>query len=644
MTTQFKNIGIIFALFAFTFCSAQQRKTKKAREDYQSYAFQEAIGKYEAMVKDGYADKEIYSNLGNANYYNANYEEAAKWYKKLFELTDEVDSGHFFRYAQSLKSLGDYKTSDTMMEKYAKVSSNENRVTKFQDNVDYLKGIEEQSGRYTIKLLAINSKVSDFAPSMYRDQLVFSSARDTGTTALRIDEWNNQPFLDLYVANKNDVESFDTVEKLSKELNANTHESSTAFTKDGNTLYFTRNNSETGRRFSQDEKGVSRLKIYKAEYLDGVWKNIVELPFNSEDYSTAHPALSADEKKLYFSSDRPDTFGESDIYEVVIYEDGSYGEPKNLGPRINTEGRETFPFVTEEGILYFSSDGHPGLGGLDIFATQLSTNGSGAVLNLGRPVNSDEDDLSFVQNSVDRQGFFASNRPGGMGSDDIYSFVENKPLSFKCKKQLQGVTKNKEDGTVLTNAKIKLINANGIEVTSTVSDANGGFTLPIDCLQKLKVVKSEKEDYEGDIFEINSTFNFDANTVVLELQPLQTVKKRKELVIAPIYFDFNKSAVRLDAQLNIEKIIDYLRKYPKAKLRIESHTDSRASKTFNQQLSVRRAQETKAYLVSKGIATDRIIAKGFGESNLVNDCDDRAVCSKQAHQLNRRSEFTIVDE
>ena len=643
-TTQFTYICLISTLFTFVFSTAQTGKAKKAKEDYQAYAFQEAIGKYEAMAEAGYTDKEIYCNLGNANYYNANYEEAAKWYANLLELTEEVDAGYLYRYAQSLKSLGEYTASDNIMEKYAAVSSNENRVAKFQDNKDYLKAIEEQSGRYTVKLMAINSTVSDFAPSMYGDQLVFSSARDTGIAALKIHEWNNQHFLDLYVTQKTEGENFSQVTELSKVLNANTHESSTAFSKDGKTLYFTRNNSETGKRFARDEKGVSRLKIFKADFVDGTWKNITELPFNSDDYSTAHPALSADEKKLYFASNRPGTFGESDIYEVEIQSDGSYGEPKNLGPEINTEGRETFPFISEAGILYFSSDGHPGLGGLDVFATQPNSTEKTVVVNLGRPVNSDEDDFSFIQNSTSSQGYFASNRPGGVGSDDIYSFVENEPLRFRCDKMLQGLAKNKADGSILPNTQVQLVAANGEEVASTVSDANGEFSLAVNCLQKLTRVNGDKQDFESDVFEMNSDFSFDNETVVLELMPLRVDAVREELVIEPIYFDFDESFIRLDAQLDIKKVITYLNKYPNTKLVIESHTDSRATKLYNQQLSEKRAQETKAYLVTKGIAENRMIAKGFGESKLVNDCGDGVACSKAAHQLNRRSEFKIIEE
>ncbi|GGG51921.1 cell envelope biogenesis protein OmpA [Croceivirga lutea] len=643
-TIQLKYTCITLALLTFSYSSAQKRKVKKARDDYQAYAYQEAIGKYEAMAKDGYTDKEIYSNLGNANYYNANYEEAAKWYKELLEVTEEVDSGYFYRYAQSLKSLGEYEASDKMMEQFAKTSSKENRVAKFQDNKDYLKAIEAQSGRYTIKLLEINSKVSDFAPSMYGEQLVFSSARDTGIAALKVHEWNNQSFLDLYTASKNGGERFGSVEELSKILNANTHESSTAFSKDGKTIYFTRNNSETGRRFARDGKGVSRLKIFRAELVNGAWKNIVELPFNSDNYSTAHPTLSGDEKKLFFASNRPGTFGESDIYEVDINEDGSYSEPKNLGPTINTEGRETFPFISEEGILYFSSDGHPGLGGLDVFATPLNTVNNQSVVNLGRPVNSDEDDFSFVQNSATHQGYFASNRPGGVGSDDIYSFVENEPLRFRCDKMLQGITKNKADGSVLANTQVKLFATNGEEVASTVSDANGQFSLAVNCLQTLTMVNGDKQNYESDAFEMNSDFSFDSNTVVLELMPLRIDAVREELVIEPIYFDFDESFIRLDAQLDIKKVITYLNKYPNTKLVIESHTDSRATTQYNQKLSEKRAKETKAYLVTKGIAENRMIAKGFGESKLVNDCSDGVACSKAAHQLNRRSEFKIIEE
>ncbi|SHK86064.1 WD40-like Beta Propeller Repeat, partial [Maribacter aquivivus] len=404
-----KKTGYIFCGLAVMamMVSAQDKKVRKADTKFTNYAYASAIQSYEQLVKDGYTEEEVYKNLGNANYLNANYEEASSWYGKLFSLKGaDIDPEYMYRYAQTLKSLENYTESDTWMNKFKSTKTMDQRAIAFGENQDYLEQIEERSGRYELKNIGLNSKVSDFAPSFYEDGLVFSTARDSGLLSKNIHKWNNGSFLNLYKAAQDNQGNFTNVDKLSKKLNKKTHESSTAFTKDGNTMYFTRNNSDDGK-FERDEDGVSRLKIYKATKENGEWNNIEELPFNGDSYSVAHPTLNNDETKLYFASDMPGTKGESDIYVVDINKDGTFSTPLNLGERINTEARETFPFVTESDKLYFSSDGHPGLGGLDVFATDLK-NERGEIYNVGRPLNGEEDDFSYIINEETKKGFFAS--------------------------------------------------------------------------------------------------------------------------------------------------------------------------------------------------------------------------------------------
>lgn len=409
-------------LLILTIGHAQQH-VKRADLKYNDLAYIEAIDSYERLLKMGYTNKEIYLKLGNANYYNAHYKEAKDWYEKLLTVQgmDTVNE-YVYRYAQTLKSTGNYEEADQWMDKLARQYSNDLRFKKFKERNDYLSRIRRSSGMYGITSLPINSSKSEFAPSLYGNRLIFSSAKDKHQLTKISHNWNNQPFLDLYEAQfLNDSVMTGEVKKFGKNLNKKTHESSTAFTKDGKTIYFTRNNSKNGK-FQRDKSGLSRLKIFKATLVDGKWDNVQELPFNGDSYSVANPALSPDEKLLFFSSDMPGSYGGSDIYKVDILEDGTYGKPQNLGPDINTEARETFPFITMTNELYFSSDGHPGLGGLDVFMSPLSGQHKGEVTNLGEPINSTQDDFSLTFDDTGQKGYFASNRDGGLGYDDIYAF------------------------------------------------------------------------------------------------------------------------------------------------------------------------------------------------------------------------------
>ncbi len=646
--TKLRYIPALLIILSIVSGNAQKNeKAKRAKIDYEAFAYQDAIGTYEDMVEAGYNSQEIFQNLGNANYLNANYEEAAKWYGQLFTMDSvQIEANYYFRYAQSLKSLKQYEKSHEWMEQFIKRSKVDGRASKFTNNRNYLEDIKKRSGRYEISLADINSKSSDFAPSFFGNQLVFSSARDTGIATRRIHEWNDTPFLNLFSGTMDENGNANNPKRFSKTLNAKTHESSTVFTKDGKTIYFTRNNSDNGRRFSRDKKGVSRLKIFRADLVEGEWKNIIALPFNGDDYSTAHPTLDRDEKRLFFASDRPGTFGASDIWVVELFDDGNFGEPVNLGPEINTEGRETFPFITDNDILYFASDGHPGLGGLDVFASEILPNRPKEVLNLGEPVNSDEDDFSFIIDTESKKGYFASNRPNGLGSDDIYSFQETEPLVFKCISNISGIVKNSDDGSILANTSVEIFGTNGNVITSTKSNEKGQFSAAFECDGTDYTIVGTKRGFDDGKTQFNLKTSKEINNLELLLKPEEKQAKEgtdltKLLELRPIYFDLDKSAIRPDAIVELEKVRDYMRQFPKSKITIKSHTDSRGDDSYNLSLSKRRAKATLNYLVNKGISSSRLKAKGYGEKQLLNRCTNGIDCTNEEHDINRRSEFII---
>jgi outer membrane protein OmpA-like peptidoglycan-associated protein len=341
----------------------------------------------------------------------------------------------------------------------------------------------------------------------------------------------------------------------------------------------------------------------------------------------------------------PDSMGQSDLFKVKINEDGSYSIPENLGKTINTEGKETFPFITDENELYFSSDGYPGLGGLDIFVSKINSDGTfGEVQNIGADANSAKDDFAYLIDTKTRRGFLSSNRDGGMGFDDIYKFLETKKLL--CEQELYGVITDMSSAQVLPDAKITLFDNKFELVKTTISDQNGYYSFPVEC-GKTYNVRAAKEEYTTKEQKITIASKKGRTNLPFALEKT-TCKVTvgddlgKCFGIKMIYFDFDKSNIRREAALDLEKILDVLKQYPTMKLDIRSHTDSRGTFKYNEALSDRRAKSTINWLVKNGVDTSRLIGRGYGENLLVNNCSDGVECTEEEHQLNRRSEFIIT--
>ncbi|SHM91540.1 TolB-like translocation protein, partial [Flavobacterium chilense] len=433
---------------------SQQSKINTGDKKYDSYAYIDAIKTYERVAEKGYKSEDMFKKLGNSYYFNSEFEGAAKWYTQLFDMNTNVEPEYYYRYAQSLKSTGQTDKANKILQEFNTKYKNDTRGKLYKDDVNYLDEIKANSGRYKIEDAGINSKYSDYSTFVYDNKIYFASARDTGNFSQRKHKWTGEYFTNLYFADVDPTtHTASKVNKFKTSINTKFHESSPVFTKDGKTVYFTRNNYVNGKK-GKDEHKITLIKIYKATLENGKWTNITELPFDSDNYSTAHPALSPDEKTLYFASDMPGTLGQSDIYKVSITSSG-YGTPQNLGPTINTEGKETFPYVTSENEIYFASDGHPGLGGLDVFVGQLEENGTvSAIQNLGSDINSPKDDFAYIIDPVSRTGYFSSNKDGGQGSDDIYKFLETR--SLHCSQELTGTVISVATAEALANTKLSL--------------------------------------------------------------------------------------------------------------------------------------------------------------------------------------------
>jgi outer membrane protein OmpA-like peptidoglycan-associated protein/tetratricopeptide (TPR) repeat protein len=642
-----KRILILYGitLLLSGMATAQERLVDKADEQYRSYSFRPAIDIYQNVVNKGYVSADLLQRLGNAYYFTAKYEDAAKIYRQLIEsFPDECGPEYYFRYGQSLRSLGKYEISDSVMNRFSDMTARDIRARRFKSESEYLEEIEANSDRYDMGKFPFNSDYSDFAPSFYKQGLIFSSDRDTGNLARYRHTWNSRDFLDLYKINV-DSASMGRVVKL-ENVNSRMHESTSIVSPDGKYLYFTRNNF-AGGKYKRDQEGFVRLRIFRAKIEDGKFAIPEDLPFNSDSYSVAHPAMSPDGKTLYFASDMPGTLGQSDIFKVAVKEDGTFGQPENLGSGINTEARETFPYVTSEEILYFSSDGHPGLGGLDVFATKIKREDySGRVQNVGAPVNSKEDDFTFVINEETRRGYVASNREGGEGDDDIYPFLETRPLVFDCLQPITGTVRDKISNEVLVGATVKIIDENNIEKMLSATDNEGEYSLSCDCNHG-NFIRAAMEGYipAEEYIEANDgkprvvDFYLERETVTAGYGD----DLAKLLQLSTIYFDFDKYNIRPDAEVEIQKVIAAMEKYPSLKIKANSHTDSRGPDAYNLWLSQKRADATVAYMISKGIAADRLQGEGYGETRLVNECDDGVRCSNEEHQRNRRAEFIILE-
>jgi outer membrane protein OmpA-like peptidoglycan-associated protein/tetratricopeptide (TPR) repeat protein len=639
-----KLLYYLIALFFFVQGFGQKAKLAYADKKYDSYAYVDAIKTYEEVAKKGYKDEKMFQRLGNAYYFNANLTEASKWYEELFIMNPEQEAEYYYRFSQCLKSLGDYVRADKMLDQFNQKSGNDKRAKLYVDHKNYIEEIKANSGRFSIVNAGINSPYTDYGSSFIGDKLVFATARDTGSVSKKVFKWTNQAFTNLYSATINSAGKLENPVRFFNKINTKFNESTPVFTKDGKTMYFTRNNFLDGKRGSNNDK-VTLLKVYRSTNVDGNWTNTIELPFNSDQYNVAHPCLNADDSVLYFASDMPGTLGQSDLYKVNIRIDGSFSAPENLGAKINTEGRETFPFMSEDNELYFASDGHQGLGGLDVFVSKLDSNNVfGVVQNIGEPVNGTQDDFAFAMQNGTRNGFFTSNRAGGKGLDDIYTFSENKKLV--CEQLLTGIVTDKETGTVLTSATVTLFDMQFSKVKEVVSDENGKFSFAVNC-GNAYYVRASQIDYETK--EQNITIMASTGKTDLSLQLEKRIKPievgtdlAKTLDIPIIYFDLNKSLIREDAAFQLEKILTVMQQYPKMKLDVRSHTDSRQTAQYNMALSDRRAKATIAWLIKNKIKASRLTGKGYGESQLVNKCADGVICIEAEHQANRRSEFIIV--
>lgn len=705
-----KKLLVIIFVFSIQFINAQDQELIRAKKFFDRTYYSEAIILYEKLAEEK-PSQEVIKNLADSYYYTNDLIKAQRYYRLLFQnYKDNLDREYYFRYAQTLKATNAYNDANNVLKEYYAKSSNPEDAANFEKDIKILENVSAIGKRFEIKNLPINTPNSEFGAVKHKDNLVFAGVKLKPGMFDKKFKWDGETYLNLVTVPLKNINSADSITHyFAKELKTGMHESNAVFTKDGKTIYFTRNNSKNGKK-KKDDKKISNLQIFKAELVNGKWTNITSLPFNSPNYSVEHPALSADEKILYFASDMPGSLGSFDIYSVNINK-GAFDTPKNLGPEINTNRREQFPFASADNKLYFSSDGHLGYGSLDVFVSEINGTEYSKPINIGLPLNSNLDDFAFNIDSETKEGYFASNREGGKGSDDIYQFKETKDLIVEdCHQLIAGVITDIDTKLVLENATVILQDSNNKTLNTATTSADGKFSFRVLCEASYKVSAfKEKYTNESKTVTLDNIRNKE-NDASLALKSLEKIKleekenaekkrqqeiiieeenkkkealavielkqkekKAKEAEIAaaeikknekvkqileqekdvvrdkdrliiktdPIYFDYNMWYIRKESKVVLGRVVALMNKYPGMVIEIGSHTDSRGNAKFNENLSQKRANSTREFIIQSGIDAKRVTAKGYGESVPIVKCKTDDACSEEEHELNRRSEFVI---
>ena len=648
-------ILLIIALFSFSPIIGQNNSTKKADKLFDRLEFVKAADEYLRLTKDS-DDYYIISRLADSYYNIFNTREAEKWYSKI--VNKNPDAEVVFRYSQMLKANGKYKESNVWMTKFSEMKPYDTRAIAFRNTPNYIDKIIKKGKRFNVQNLKdINTVSSDFGAFKFDNSLYLTSGRKQKGSQNK--KYNNYTSDEEYVL---DVYKYDIIndvyinETPVDAINTKYHEGVIAFSPSGDTMYFARETYYSKSYYKDSivkngstKEQVSVINLYRATRCtkkEITWKNngdcnfnkgwnVTELEINSAYYSMKNPAISCDGKTLYFSSDMPGGFGNYDIYKSEINEDGSLGEAVNLGQKINTEEQEVFPYMCCDDNLYFSSNGHLGLGGLDVFYSKYIDNKWSNVRNVGIPVNSNSDDFAFKMGEDCTNGFVSSNRSGGVGSDDIYAVKKIKPL---CDILLESVIVDAKTDNPINQAITSAADNTGIINNTKETNNEGLVEFMFECEDEIKLMVS-KDGYESKMIDIK-LLDIDPPLLTIKLDPIEELIVEEKIILNPIYFEFDKFNITNQAAFELDKLVAIMEKYPEMIIRAESHTDSRGPAAYNKLLSERRAKATAQYVISKGINENRISGVGKGEEEPEIDC--ASGCTKDKHAKNRRSEFIVV--
>ena len=617
---------------------AQYGAQKRGDYYFGQFAYIKAIAEYEKMIEKDFNPAHAHQRLAECYLLIRDFKKALPHFEAIINNTS-VSTDYYFKYAMALYSDGQHKVAEKWLKRYKKYNKNDSRVKRFLKDGNLASVVFNSRQRYDVTLATFNSSESDFGVFAEGGHLYFASSRKDQVSGDAYG-WNEEPWLDIFTVKE--AEPNTIPEKIKGNVNTKFHESSAIFTTDykkDTVIYFTRNNYYNQKEGYGAEKEIN-LKIFSAIKIDGEWLVNRNLRINSDYYSTGHPYISPDGRRLYYTSDRPGGMGGTDIYYSEIHERGRIGPAINAGPVVNTEGNEMFPYVNKEGKLFFSSDGHVGFGQLDIYSTVADADNKIIdVINLGTPINSPSDDFGFFAHEDGINGYISSNREGGLGSDDIYEFQFTPSLS------VNGYVTDGVNNKPLDSVRITIVDQKTQKkIGEMMTDSNGHY----------KMFVNRKGNYRIDA--VRRMYTHKSVYIYTFTTPLTTKVMRQDIVLEPIldtkllanlnkiYFDLNKSVIRPDAALELDKVVKLMTKtYPDMVIKLEAHTDPSGSHRYNDQLSERRAKSTYDYLITNGVLKKHIISyKGFGKRMLINNCTGREDCTPEELELNRRTEFPII--
>lgn len=611
-------------------------KYQKAQAAYDNMAYHKAVQYYSAYLKK-YDNREAMLRLADSYRQMHNYTNAEYWYGRA--LTGQTsNSSDKYSYATALKMNGKYDQAKIWFTKYlGEVPGNEVALAQLQ-SCDSIAVYNRYARLYQVEQVAAFGNVSNFSMIPYEDGFVFNSEIHEESKA-KTNPWNGRPYLNIMYARLNN-DQLQAPTSFSPALNTPFHNGPVAFSADYRRIYYSRSNTNNNNsRLVKNKDGVSTIKIYTAERSGNDWTNIKEMPFNSSEYSTGHPTLSADGNTMYFISDMPGSLGKTDIY-ISTLTNGQWSAPVNLGSNVNTPGFEMFPYYYKDSSglarLYYSSDGLPGMGGLDMYFIEQQADGSwGSPVHLGAPFNSSKDDFALTLKNNAAMGYFSSSRDGSGDIDKLYAFNKDQ-LRFI----VDGIVYNKANNKTVSNARVEMINNTNHRHDILLTHEDGTFSAPLEINSDYAFVAGKKNYLPGRTQA--STIGRESDEVIkvtIYLDSLADV-----LALANIYYDFDKYNIRPDAAEQLDKLAQIMKENPDLNLELGAHTDCRGTDNYNMKLSEKRARSVVTYLAERGITPYRLYAKWYGESMLVNECVDGVTCSPDKHQQNRRTEFKELSE
>jgi peptidoglycan-associated lipoprotein len=623
------NRSVIFLCLLLTGCASYH--IRQGNRLYRDLGYSMAITEYQkGLSKKEFPEARI--NLADCYRRMNDLAHAEEAYAKVVQLP-QATAQHKLLYAQILMRQGKYEQAKPYFDQYLAATPNDTAASELRASCDSIGAWKEDSLMYTVQSSSLNSGQSNFSPVWYKEGVVFASDRNSKA---KVHEWTGRPFLDLYFAKGTMESGYASPVALSGEVNGMYHEGPAAFNSQGDTIYFTRNNY-LKRKVNKSVQEEVDLKIFQAVKKDTSWTTLSEFPYNDKNYSTGHPTLTHDGSRMYFVSDMPGGRGGTDLY-MCEKVNGEWGKPVNLGAGINTPYNEMFPSVWNDTVLYFSSEGHMNMGGLDVFKSVNTGSGWSKAGNMGYPLNTSFDDFGIAMNDSGTGGLISSNRNSQNSTqDNIYSFTVN-DMRFT----LEGIAVEKLSQQPLAGVLVELTNVRTGKKESVLTGDSGTFKFKLDPESVYSVIGS-KDSYFTNTEQVSTVGKKQSESMFVKLKlELERIVINKPIVLDNIYYDLDKYNIRADAALELDKLVQVMNDNPAISIELSSHTDSRAEDKYNDVLSQRRAEAAVNYIISKGVSASRIRAKGYGEHQLINRCGNKVKCTEEEHQQNRRTEFKVL--